>query len=75
MSMKNTLTLAGIEPATFRFVAHHLNHCGTAVSTVIYIYIYITVPLTKDGKRRGKAQFRYAENNNTVHCCTCIHLT
>jgi len=31
MSMKNPLTLAGIEPATFRFVAQHLNHCATAV--------------------------------------------
>jgi len=29
--MKNALTLAGIEPATFRFVAQHLNHCATAV--------------------------------------------
>jgi len=27
MSMKNPLTPAGIEPATFRFVAQHLNHC------------------------------------------------
>ena len=30
--MKNPLTLAGIEPATFRFVAQHLNHCATAVT-------------------------------------------
>ena len=29
--MKNPLTSAGIEPATFRFVAQHLNHCATAV--------------------------------------------
>ena len=29
--MKNPLTLAGIETATFRFVAQHLNHCVTAV--------------------------------------------
>ena len=29
-SMKNPLTPAGIEPATFRFVAQHLNHCATA---------------------------------------------
>ena len=29
--MKNPLTQAGIEPATFRFVAQHLNHCATAV--------------------------------------------
>jgi len=32
MSMKNPLTLTGIEPATFRFVAQHLNHCATAVT-------------------------------------------
>jgi len=24
---------SGIEPATFRFVAQHLNHCATAVPT------------------------------------------
>ena len=31
MSIKNSMTPAGIEPATFRFVAQHLNHCVTAV--------------------------------------------
>jgi len=31
MSMKNPPTPAGIETATFRFVAQHLNHCATAV--------------------------------------------
>jgi len=29
--MKNPLTLAGIERATFRFVAQHLNHRATAI--------------------------------------------
>ena len=29
MSMKNPLTQAGIEPASFRFVAQQLNHCAT----------------------------------------------
>ena len=29
------MTPAGIEPATFRFVAQHLNHCATAVSKII----------------------------------------
>jgi len=28
--VKIPLTPAGIEPATFRFVAQHLNHCATA---------------------------------------------
>jgi len=39
MSMKNPLTAAGIEPATFRIVAQHLNHCATAVPKV-YIVFY-----------------------------------
>ena len=30
--MKNSLTPAGIEPAPYRFVARHLNHCATAFS-------------------------------------------
>jgi len=30
--MENPLTPAGIEPATYSFVAQHLNHCATAVS-------------------------------------------
>jgi len=33
--MKNPVTPAGIEPATFRFVAQHLNHCATAVPLCI----------------------------------------
>ena len=32
--MKNPLTPAGIEPATFRFVAQHLNHTATSVLSV-----------------------------------------
>ena len=35
MSMKNPMTPAGIEPATFRFVAQHLNHCATAVELLV----------------------------------------
>jgi hypothetical protein len=34
MSMKNPMTPPGIEPATFRFVAQHLNYCATAVPKV-----------------------------------------
>ena len=35
--MKNPLTLAGIEAATFQFVAQHLNHCATAVPRGLYM--------------------------------------
>ena len=35
MSMKNPLKPSGIEPATFRFVAQHLNHCATAVPAIL----------------------------------------
>ena len=39
--MKNPLTLAGIAPATFSFVAQHLNHCATAIpNKIMYIHIY-----------------------------------
>ena len=31
---KIPMTPSGIEPATFRFVAQHLNHCDTAVTVV-----------------------------------------
>ena len=41
MSVKNPMT-AGIESATFRFVAQHLNHCATAgVELVIYLKLDI----------------------------------
>jgi len=33
MSMKNPLIPAGIEPATFRIVAQHLNDCANATAT------------------------------------------
>ena len=29
--IRNETVISGIEPATFRFVAQHLNHCATAV--------------------------------------------
>ena len=33
------MTPYGIEPATFRFVAEHLNQCATAVPTVYILQI------------------------------------
>jgi len=37
------MTPAGIEPATFRFVAQHLSHCAAAVPRVLYYSLYILV--------------------------------
>ena len=44
MSMKNPLTLAGIEPTTFRLVAQHLNHCATAVRSGPKVSIKLRFP-------------------------------
>jgi len=43
------MTPAGIEPATFRFVAQHLKHCATAVSThVVYASNIINIRTVRD---------------------------
>ena len=39
------MTPAGIEPATFRFVAQHLNHCATAVTQQFIVLLFSTLPL------------------------------
>jgi len=36
------MTPAGIEPATFRFVTQHLNHCATAVPFYKEYCLYFT---------------------------------
>ena len=46
------VTPSGIEPATFRFVAQHLNHCATAVPTVAILHSRI--PWAWVRKPRGK---------------------
>ena len=62
---KNPLTSAGIEPATFGFVAQHLNRCATAVpsrqykwnldySDTYYSYFLLTWP-----KRKNKKKYQF----------------
>ena len=41
--MKNPITPAGMEPATFRFVAQHLNHCATPVLSDLVVTTYASV--------------------------------
>ena len=58
MSMKNPLTPAGIEPATFRFVAHHLNPL-----TPNDPYSGRTTPLTS----KGCILYIYSTNTGTEY--------
>ena len=53
--MKNPMTLAGIEPATFRFVAQHLNHCATAVRLCLIVLFLILSFLEIRAERRQKS--------------------
>ena len=48
MSMKNPLTPAGIEPATFRFVAQRLNHCAIAVPSAYVLAVSVFIAIKSD---------------------------
>jgi len=67
MSKKNKLTLSGIEPATFRFVAQHLNHCASAVPLYIYIYIYIYVCVYEERERERETTFLNHDSFDNKH--------
>jgi len=55
------MTPAGIEPATFRFVAQHLNHCAIAVSVIIYFTLVkgTSVPLQAWSGPEGSRKLRF----------------
>jgi len=42
---KIPVTPSGIELATFRLLAQHLNHCATAVPRLTQVYVYIIIIL------------------------------
>jgi hypothetical protein len=63
MSMKNPLTPDGIEPATFRFVAQHINQCATAVAMALKTLSKLTIAWLDTCDKRNRLS-----NSNT-----CIH--
>ena len=69
MSMKNPLTLSGIEPATFRFVAQHLNHCATAVPSSISKSVNVRVMVML---RRVRVAILAVENNKYYIFRVCV---
>jgi len=58
--MKNPMTPAGIEPAIFRFVSKHLNHCATAVTTTTTTTTITTTTTTTTNNNNN--------NNNRFQC-------
>ena len=65
---KTPMTPSGIEPATFRFVAQHLNHCATAVPTDLFNITNITLTCTLTNK------YYTPVNNTTFILCTMVYL-
>ena len=66
--MKNPLTPAGIEPATFRFVAQHLNHCATAVPQVSCIFIKMKGQMSFQEREVGESHEVDPEREDSVIC-------
>jgi len=68
--MKNPLTQAGIEPATYRFVVQHLNHCATAVpfnTSVLYTNTRHKIKLHKPAVRL--TMYQRSVYYNSVNIC------
>jgi len=64
------MTRSGIEPAPFRFVAQHLNHCATAVSTnwngstkLVKNYMPIIIHALSRELSKGWISFKFGIND------------
>ena len=58
------MTPAGIETATFRFVAQHLNHCATAVPDIAFCVVKIILR----GVINHFLSFIYSPTDALVNC-------
>ena len=58
------MTPAGIEPATFRFVAQHLKHCATAVSHISASSWFYCKKLPASTKQHGTITQKTCKFNN-----------
>jgi len=76
MSMKNSMTPAGIEPATFRFVTQHHNHCATAYDDQYIFLLYLTqlswhkTYFRETFKGKSKLPLKFY-NFFRISCCFC----
>jgi len=74
------MTTGGIEPATYRFVAQHLNHCAAAVPCLNYMnsLIFILSRSQHDALMLGGLpctyplvyNFRNTQNSSSFFCIT-----
>jgi len=63
------MTPAGIEPATFQFVAQHLNHCATTVPSSSSSNVEYSIVFCLDGHYRnddGLVKPKMGLQNNKV---------
>ena len=70
MSMKNPMTSSGIEPATFRFVAQHFNHCATRNAPLLTRNLPYTtlkaIPLQAWSGPEGSRKLRFPDFMTTA---------